>query len=116
MFDGSSPPAGGRDGERRILCSDHTKDGGEGIVMFLKDLSTTEKGLPEHPATGSISLLSRVRWVGGYEWLNWQQCQKCHTDCQQGRGRLVEHSPQSSDSVKSEPSVRRSASAKNILA
>lgn len=33
----------GRDGERRILCSDHTKDGGEGTVMFLKDLSTTEK-------------------------------------------------------------------------
>lgn len=34
MFDGSSPPAGGRDGERRILCSDHTKDGG---VLQKKD-------------------------------------------------------------------------------
>lgn len=51
------------------------------IVVFL---STSEKRLSQKVTTAS-SFIAEYTCLGGYKWLNWQECCKCHTKCQQGR-------------------------------
>lgn len=52
--------------------------------------------------------------LGGYKWLNWQECCKCHTKCQQGRKVTGTISPVQWQ-CQERDSVRRSESSDSLL-